>query len=725
MDLMTRFGALLLVTTLGCSGSASSAKLRGGDLPAVDGGVGGSFSLAGRGGSDQGGSSNVGGEDAGGGDAGEQTQDAPDAGAAGSAPTEDAGGQVAVGGQGGSDQGGSGGSSGSGGSEQGGSDQGGSDQGGAGGSDQGGSNQGGTGGDEPTPCVDGYHCDGLTLTVCDGGEEFVSQCGTLEEGLYCSETEGCYGDCVNGDVRCSAETAEACVDGAWTVTEECAFQCVAGACEGACTPETVVCDGLSLRTCGSDFHFGGPAACPTQEFFTTTCSAGACGLEPIACGEGTADCDSNGSCEASLSSVTSCGACGVACPAVDNASSNCNGSCGFACDDGFTDCDGDAPNGCEVQTASDSLNCGACGNSCYGGSCTDGVCEHAFEVVSDFSSDTFDGESVEMVVGPTHVYWWTYDGGENVLRRAPKVGGDFEVLTTFTTSSPPLARDNVLLVDGGLLYWATESGIYRMPETGGTPVQLTAFTAASLAISGSKLYWNDSQILSDANLCSDIPLRRTDVIDACNGTKVTKFFTLDLTTLNATQWQTTGNEYAPVLGVVGNEVFVTRFSFTGPDATDFSASIVALNVATGAFSRLIANGVRVDNTGYGMTAQFGQAVLSTTEIVFTTILRSDPSSGFYGLCRTPLGAVQPHLATTLVTQIQGVILSPEHLAADTTSVYLSNLATKIDRVSLADGSAAPFFGDTGSLSELAVDATHVYWTVESAAGELAILRAAK
>jgi hypothetical protein len=49
-----------------------------------------------------------------------------------------------------------------------------------------------------------------------------------------------------------------------------------------------------------------------------------------------------------------CGGCGVACPARAHASNACAmGACTFTCDAGFADCDGDAANGCEVDTRGD------------------------------------------------------------------------------------------------------------------------------------------------------------------------------------------------------------------------------------------------------------------------------------------------------------------------------------------------------------------------------------
>lgn len=52
------------------------------------------------------------------------------------------------------------------------------------------------------------------------------------------------------------------------------------------------------------------------------------------------------------------------------------GRCGLLCDKGFSDCDGDPGNGCERPTATDVMNCGACGHACTGQSpaCIDSHC---------------------------------------------------------------------------------------------------------------------------------------------------------------------------------------------------------------------------------------------------------------------------------------------------------------------------------------------------------------
>jgi hypothetical protein len=74
--------------------------------------------------------------------------------------------------------------------------------------------------------------------------------------------------------------------------------------------------------------------------------------------------------------VNNCGQCDRHC-AAPNATVACtNGGCVIvACNSGFANCDGQAANGCEVNTNSDVNNCGTCGNKCAAGrSCVSGVC---------------------------------------------------------------------------------------------------------------------------------------------------------------------------------------------------------------------------------------------------------------------------------------------------------------------------------------------------------------
>lgn len=102
--------------------------------------------------------------------------------------------------------------------------------------------------------------------------------------------------------------------------------------------------------------------------------------------------------------------CGVRCPATGAHAgrSVCSaGRCGFVCEAGFGDCDGDPSNGCEVDLATAFANCGACGNRCPAGAggagavCRGGRCALACPVRSgDCNDDPADGCETNVDTNP-------------------------------------------------------------------------------------------------------------------------------------------------------------------------------------------------------------------------------------------------------------------------------------------------------------------------------------
>lgn len=186
---------------------------------------------------------------------------------------------------------------------------------------------------------------------------------------------------------------------------------------GACLGGQVSCSGQCVSASDPAFGCGSCTPC-SLENATATCSSGACGVGQ--CQDGFADCDAKGGCETSLldplhcgqcnrtcgggqvceggecksgcsdgkadcggscvdpaSDILHCGGCGKACKPVANALSVCASAvCGLACNPGFLDCDGQRDTGCEVISALDPKNCGACGLACKSGEiCNGGKCE--------------------------------------------------------------------------------------------------------------------------------------------------------------------------------------------------------------------------------------------------------------------------------------------------------------------------------------------------------------
>jgi hypothetical protein len=100
----------------------------------------------------------------------------------------------------------------------------------------------------------------------------------------------------------------------------------------------------------------------------------------VGCAPGFGDCNgaAGDGCESNLmTTITSCGACGVVCPAAGppNTFATCNaGTCVRSCAPGFSDCNGKPADGCEVDLMTDKRNCGACKNHCLFGHCANGTC---------------------------------------------------------------------------------------------------------------------------------------------------------------------------------------------------------------------------------------------------------------------------------------------------------------------------------------------------------------
>ncbi|MDB4931098.1 MAG: putative integrin-like protein, partial [Myxococcaceae bacterium] len=156
------------------------------------------------------------------------------------------------------------------------------------------------------------------------------------------------------------------------------FFCAAGACTRDCGT-LANCSNVCVNVQTDPANCGACARACTYANASGVCAAATCGLG--ACNPGYGNCDGNAAngCETdTAATVAHCGGCGLAC-APPNATPRCAaGLCAVAaCNGGYGDCDGLAANGCEVDVTASVLHCGACGNACVPPANATAVCGRA------------------------------------------------------------------------------------------------------------------------------------------------------------------------------------------------------------------------------------------------------------------------------------------------------------------------------------------------------------
>jgi hypothetical protein len=206
-----------------------------------------------------------------------------------------------------------------------------------------------------------------TKTTCVSGECII---GCIDGFKDCDGVaeNGCETD-VSGDVDNCGDCKASCS----SLPNIGGLTCVGGVCEGTCEDGFDQCD-PSLDT--SD------VGCPTNLKTTVTdcngcgndcaavvnaikkCADGVCGYE--SCNNNFGDCNlkTTDGCEVDLTvNKNNCKTCGLDCVSkVQNADAICKSStCDYnTCSGTFKDCDNDRTNGCEINTALTTTQCGAC-----------------------------------------------------------------------------------------------------------------------------------------------------------------------------------------------------------------------------------------------------------------------------------------------------------------------------------------------------------------------------
>jgi len=219
---------------------------------------------------------------------------------------------------------------------------------------------------------------------CEAGACAIASCDGLRGDCDKNPTNACETDLSSSTSNCGS------------CGTRCPFvvnglpACTAGKCSAACDTGFGDCDSTLANGCETNLNNNlsncgacGMACTTTITNGTPVCSAGKCAA---ICSAGYGDCDKNLStgCETSIASdPKNCGACGVECAALPNATATCGvGACVISsCNVNYGNCDGTVSNGCEANLLTDASHCGACGRPCTiangTGACTTGACRVA------------------------------------------------------------------------------------------------------------------------------------------------------------------------------------------------------------------------------------------------------------------------------------------------------------------------------------------------------------
>ncbi len=305
-------------------------------------------------------------------------------------------------------------------------------------------------------------------------------------------------------------------------------------------------------------------------------AGGQAGTPGSVCPKGAADCDQNpDDCEANVTLLTQCGACGVSCKAT-NGTVICgeNGCEMTTCNPGFGDCNDSGNDGCETAlTTTD--DCGVCGHGCDGAACTAGLC-----------AGTQLGSAVA-------AYRWTATG-DAIYRFSCNTPG-YGVSASYSLIRTPLsgsaevvmAADSKgaggLTVDASYVYWGvngTPPAVMKKAHDAAaavtpTPMFEPASLPMQLSIQDAAMYWTalDGQIYTRGmNAGISDPGAALLTADQVKGTGVFNLHQAFVTTPTTMYWI--------VEPATGNQATIRSASLNGQNVADVPGAI------TNSFSKL-------------------------------------------------------------------------------------------------------------------------------------------
>jgi hypothetical protein len=501
-------------------------------------------------------------------------------------------------------------------------------------------------------CASGFNGE----AVCDKG---VCSLKCATDFLDCDKdaANGCETASISDPMNCGA-CKNSC-----TAPPHASPLCKTKVCSFECDAKFADCDKQEGNGCEADLDHAAETcgsctnACTAPDNATAACTAGVCGWT---CKGGWGDCDGNAGngCETDTATTTThCGSCNAACSTAHGTAQCEAGTCKIECESGYADCDAVNSNGCESQPLSDQKNCGFCGHDCGAEACTSGLC-----------APTNLGNSLVLVSSMTQYLtelYYTADGTTNspVMRKTKNTGPSVELVTQGGGATS-------IAVDASGVYWAVGNTgeVKWVALAGGTPQTRATSTgnARFLVMDSNTLFWLD-------------------------GTAA-KIYSAPKTGGTATPICT------PTSGGLGGLVIDDTSAYWTVSSDNLVEKVskaggVPINVADNQDG---AKDIAVDETNVYWTTYVGD-----------TIMKASKTGG------TPEG-----LATAQD--------APAALQADAESLYwIGNYNTTVQKMSKSGGKVFTLATGQSQARYLLVDDKYVYWVNNIAAGNVTFYRVPK
>lgn len=582
----------------------------------------------------------------------------------------------------------------------------------------------------------GPGCETDLMTSIDHCGSCAAPCAPPSAEPVCVQGQCTIKACTGGRLDCDQDPANGCETDPESTPAHCGAcgkacpeapnadpACTGGSCSFQCRPGYGDCDSEPSNGCEVDLtstmeHCGVcSTACDSPSYAIAVCEAGVCSF---VCQVSHGDCDSDptNGCETNLwTDPKNCSACGVACSSTHGTPGCNNAHCTVSCESGFGDCDNDPDNGCETDLVTDPLHCSSCDSVCplfpnAAATCSESLCGFACQPGrADCNLQVADGCEADLWTEPTHCGSCGHSCGEGTC-----VGGLCSPILAANTGS---AKAHAIAVDSSWIYFTdSQTGrLYRVAKPGdGSAAQVwdePGSGGEAIAQDAQRVYYATSTGLRSKHKLQG------DVADLVSGYPGIKAIASDGTNV---YWVTAGSGATEGIvarvGVAGGTPVVLASNQARPAAIALAGGVAYWTVqgtwTGGAYNK---DGALLRASGTVVAANQGAptGVAASESYVFWV----NSIGGTLMKAATSGGSPQ--------TLLSNQSFSEDLVVVDSDTAYWvyygANAADgTVMRADLSAVSSSPVAIAQPGPRRVAVDATHVYWTVSGTGSDSGVYR---